>query len=129
MKRSRSSTTWESARPYVVYLFDEMTGPPSAFGPYRDAWAALKASEVLRREIEGSSGGGCPPLEVRLIPLEHVDDPDPADNVLAVTGGSLTANHDGRLRRDLAGFDAKDGSALSEFRRRLRRVAGHFRGE
>lgn len=73
MRRSRSLATWESAGPYVVYVFDEMTGLPTAFGPYRDGWAALEASEVLRREIEGPSGGGCPPLTVQLVRMERVE--------------------------------------------------------
>jgi hypothetical protein len=43
---------------YVVYVFDEVTGVASGFGPYLDGRAALEASEVLRREIEGPNGGG-----------------------------------------------------------------------
>lgn len=58
---------------YVVYVFDEVTGCASGFGPYRDGRAALEASEVLRREIEGPSGGGCPPLAVQLVRLERVE--------------------------------------------------------
>ena len=59
---------------YVVYVLDEVTGVASGFGPYPNGRAALEASEVLRREIEGPSGGwGCPPLTVQLVRLERVE--------------------------------------------------------